>query len=426
MTQIQGQILIAESSSLHAKTLTFLLSEICENQPLHAPTVMGALQQIKSQPFDLIMTNTTLQRQHDGLKLVQLLLLQQTFQHPLVMIVTMEKEQSVVLKCVKAGVVDYIVYPYDPENLLQRVRKALAQHQDQSEDQEQKSILDSLEKILELPTISPVYTQIEMLVSRKETSAEDVARVIEIDVSITAKVLRLSNSAFFGFTRRINSVKDAVSLIGFQSVRAAVAAVSTFEAMGRIEASSHFNREGFWVHSIGCSAIAKLLANKLEMDPDQAFVAGLLHDLGKVVLDGFFPEIFAQALQAAREGNRSLIEVEKELLPVTHEEVGRHLGERWNLPEPLLDVIGAHHSLSPQKSVHARLVRLVHIANAHCSQLKVGQAGDNVIKTPKAVALEGFGITEADLAGWKPEIEAEIEKAQSIGRRLGLYQSDRT
>ena len=274
--------------------------------------------------------------------------------------------------------------------------------------------MESLEQILDLPTISTVYTQIEVLTTKENTSADDVARVIEVDQAITAKVLRLSNSAFFGFARRIGSVRDAVTLIGFESVRAAVAAVTTFEALGRVEESPNFSRRAFWEHCIGCGAIARFLAGKLDMDPHQAFVAGLMHDIGKLILDGYFPDEFALALETAEEKNSTIFEAEKSVNPVTHEEVGRHLAERWNLPEPLIEVVGAHNSLSVQKSEHAQLVRLTHLADARCRALSVGRAGDDIVFEPQEGVLKQLGVTKARLAEWKADMEVEIEKAQSI------------
>ena len=328
----------------------------------------------------MLMINTTVQKPNDGLKLAKLLLLRvEKTKRPLTMMVTQQADKGLIQQAARVGVVDFIVYPYDPETFLQRVRTAMSQREDLSDDQVRKGIMESLEQILDLPTISTVYTQIEELTKREDTSADDVARAIEVDQAITAKVLRLSNSAFFGFARRIASVKDAVTLIGFESVRAAVAAVTTFDALGRIEESPNFPRRAFWEHCIGCGAIARFLAGKLDMDADQAFVAGLMHDIGKVILDGYFPEEFAMALKTADEKNLTIFEAEKDVNPVTHEEVGRHLAERWNLPEPLIEVVGAHNSLSVEKSEHAQWVRLAHVADARCRALSVGLAGDGIV-----------------------------------------------
>jgi putative nucleotidyltransferase with HDIG domain len=408
-------ILIVEGDPTRAKALALILGDIGGYAATTTPTVLAALRQVQTAPFKLILINTTVQVPNDGIKLAKLLLLRvQKPKRPLTMMVTLEASKHQVQQCARAGVIDYLVYPYDPPALLQRVRSALSQREDLSEDQMRKGIMESLEQILDLPTISKVYTQIEELTKGKDTSADDVARVIEVDQAITAKLLRLSNSAFFGFARRIGSVKEAVALIGFESVRAAVTAVTTFDALGRIKESPHFNRKAFWEHSIGCGVIARFLARKFDMDPDQAFVAGLMHDIGKVILDGYFPDEFAMALKRADEKNLTIFEAERDVLPVTHEDVGRHLAERWNLPEPLIEVIGAHNSLSVEKGAHARLVHLAHLADARCRALSVGRAGDDIVVRPEEAALKQFGVTGAGLVDWRANMEAEIQKAQSI------------
>ena len=165
------QALVVESNPTRAKTLCFLLREMADCEAIHTPTVMGALREIKARSIDLVMTNTNLQKEKDGIKLVQFVLLRKIqAPPPLMMMVTPVKDRAVIQQCVRAGVVDYVVYPYDPVVLVERVRKALTQRTGMSEEQVQKNILESLEKILDLPTISPVYARIEALAQNPDTS----------------------------------------------------------------------------------------------------------------------------------------------------------------------------------------------------------------------------------------------------------------
>ena len=406
-------ILLVEGNPTRARGLCLILEKLGGYKLTHAPSAGAAIHELKSGSFDLILANITIAKPLDGVRLVQLILMRHVALHRIpVMIITSQKDREVIRECVRAGVVDYMV-SYDPVMLLQRIQKALTQHQSLTTDQVREGVIHALENVLVLPTISPVHIRLQQLLEDGTTSAEDVARVVALDQSITANVLRLSNSAFFGFSRRILSVKDAVALVGFKAVQVAVAAVSTFEALGRMPAKG-FDRTAFWEHAIGCGAIARVLASKRDMDTDHAFVAGILHDIGKVALDSYFPNYFASALKIASEKKIPIFQAEQAALPVTHEDVGRHLAERWNLPEPLVEVIGAHNSLSPGKTAHLKLVCLVHAADARCRQLKVGYAGDDVMWQPKPDALKQLGITEAALNDWTDEMKAEIRNAEGV------------
>lgn len=410
-----GKILIVESSATRGKALALILGEIGGYEARHVLTVMDALKEIRDQSFDLIATNTAVDRAGDGIKLAQIVLLRAAGPHPpLMMVVTLDQDRELVKQARRAGVMDYVIYPYDPEDLLKRVRDALGQKQGMTKNQVRRAVVDTLKKIMELPTVAAVHDKIETLLNDNTTSADDVAKVIEVDQSITAKVLRLANSAQFGAAHHVTSAKEAVTLMGFQQVGDLISAVTTFGALGRVEESRHFDRMAFWQHSIACAAIAKVMAVKMEIDPDRAFVAGILHDVGKVIMDGYFPEYFSQALELAQEKGMSIHQAEKECLPVTHEIVGRYLAGRWNLPEALVEVIGAHNSLSLQKSAHARLVQLIHVADAQCRLLGVGNAGDHVVWQPEPTVLAQLRIGREDLAAWKAEMSEEVQKARSV------------
>ena len=411
----QAKVLIVESSDVRGLALSMILGQIGDYSTVLSSTVTDAVNQIKQGSFDLVMTNTEIKDPLDGIKLAQIVLLREVAARPpVIVMVTLEKNLDLVRKCRQLGVADYLVYPYDPVNLLERVKKALDQREGLSEAQTRKAIVATLKKIIDLPTISQVHDRIRNLLASKKSSAADVARIMEIDQSITAKMLRLANSAIFGFNRHITSVKDAVALIGFDQVADLVTAVTTFEALGRVEESPHFNRLAFWEHSIGCGVIAKVIGEKLKIDPERAFVAGLLHDIGKVVLDGYFPEYFTEALQMARNDGITIYEAEKEKLPIDHEVIGGHLARQWNLPDAITDVIASHHTLKPQKSMYMRLTCLTHLADAQCRLLGVGSAGDNIKRPPDSRILQRLSVKEKDLEAWRPEIEKNIKHAQAL------------
>ena len=410
-----AKILIVEASKVRGRALEMILGQIGSHEVVLTAAVTDALALIKSEAFDLVMSNTQVQQPLDGLKFAQIVLLRGVVATPpQIVMVTLEQNLDLVRKCRHIGVVDYIVYPYDPVDLLKRITAVLGQRQGQSKDQTRRAIAATLKKIIDLPTISQVHQRLTDLLDSKTSSSADVARIMEIDQSITAKTLRLANSAVFGFNRHVTSVKDAVTLIGFEQVGDLVTAVTTFEALGRVEESPHFDRMAFWEHSIGCGAIARVIGEKLKIDPERAFVAGLLHDIGKVALDGYFPEYFAQALQMAQSEGIPIYQAENDKLPINHETVGGFLARQWNLPDAIAEVIGAHHNLKPQKAMHMRLVLLIYVADSQCRQLRIGNAGDHATWHPDSKILKRLAVSRDDLASWHEEMETAVENAQGM------------
>lgn len=409
------RILIVEGNRTRGQALSLLLGDLGGYDPVHVDTVVGAFKQLKRQQFDMVITNTQVERPADGIKLLQIVLLRGVVpQPPLIMVATLQRDRGLVQQCRRAGIVDYIIYPYDVEDLLKRVAAAFSAQREMSRNEVRRGVEATLKRILELPTISPITQKLELLLDDRETSASDVARVLEIDQSLTAKVLKLANSALFGFARQITAITDAVSLIGFRQVADLIAVVSTFESLGRIQDSPQFDRRAFWEHAIGCGIIAKVIGEHRAMDLSRTFVAGILHDIGKVIMDAFFPEYFHTALSEARAEGISIFAAEQRSLPVTHEEVGRHLAVNWQFPEPLVEAIGAHHSLAHRKRAHARLTELIHIADAQCRILGIGNGGDQAVWAPKALVMKNVGVTNGDLEAWRDEMMRQVDEALSV------------
>lgn len=409
------RILIAERSPERGTAMAKLLGMSSAFEVEHVTTMKEAVRRLKTSTFSLVITNTAVDKEKDGVHLAQLILLRRMVASPPpVMIVTPLRDGSTIRESLRVGVVDYIVEPYAPEDLRQRVHRVLGDLDAMTESELDEAVRETLHQIIDLPTISPVCAHLEKLLKRAEVTVADIAAAIQLDPSIAARILQLANSAEFGLQRRIASVKEAVTMIGMKRVAAIVQTASTFEAIGRVQESPHFDRGQFWMHSIGTGAIASALAARSGLDRDQALVAGVLHDVGKVILDGFFPDFFRQALDKAEADHLPLLRAEVEVLPVTHEIVGRYLASRWELPRQLVDVVGAHHSLAPEREDHLRLVQVVHVADAACRQLGIGRAGDDDAGPPDPEAMTCLGLDDAALVQMRPGFEEAVQKAQSL------------
>lgn len=257
------------------------------------------------------------------------------------------------------------------------------------------------QSIIGLPTLPAVITQLISLIDNPKTSARSVAQLISTDQALTAKILKLANSAFYGFPREIATVDLAVVVLGFETVKSLGLSVSVLERFSGEGQHSDFDRQQFWEHSIACGVAAKILAARLPYRvPGEAFAAGILHDIGKLILSQYFPQEFREVLELAGEEDIYIGEAEERVLGVTHSDVGSWLAERWNLPKRLEDAISHHHTPGRLKR-GAELPSLIHLADFLCRREKIGEGGGNRLPKLDPAALRAFGIHEEPRAAMK-------------------------
>lgn len=205
-------------------------------------------------------------------------------------------------------------------------------------------------EIGELRPLGATARQIMLITAEDRFSAYELANVIASDQALTAKMLRLANSAYYGFARRITTMRDAVVLLGFREVRAATIASCV---VGAVPASRHINYETFWHYSVSIGMLAEVLARAERHQADEAFTAGVVHNIGRLALDQHRPALFGEVLAYASSQQVSLHEAERALLGFTDAELGRSLARFWDFPEPLVDAV-AHHYLDPAALPDAR------------------------------------------------------------------------
>jgi putative nucleotidyltransferase with HDIG domain len=229
---------------------------------------------------------------------------------------------------------------------------------------DREAIRLSVRQIRDLPTLPVVVSRVLEAANNTETTAIELGEIVAQDVSVSAKVLSLANSAFYGFSRRITTIQQAVVVLGFDTVRSLALSVSVFDTLSQNTAPGSFDREAFWIHSIACGTASRLIAKTLRL-PDQEtyFVAGLFHDLGKIILDTYFHDRYIEVCQELERDPRPTYLIEKELLEIDHAEVGGLLSARWKFPEILVTPIACHHSLMPVKKQFLPITLAVHLAD---------------------------------------------------------------
>jgi len=287
----------------------------------------------------------------------------------------------------------------------------MTQERHSTEKSEQKqTVTDILDGIKELPTLPEVLTQIQDLSEDPGVTAGAFAKTISLDVAITAKVLRMANSAFFGVRRKVTSIQDAITLLGFETVRNVALVTASFEILKGGSETGDFDRLGFWQHSIGCGAIAKVLCRHLSIQRSDHFTAGIMHDMGKVVLDAFFAEHFSGVLKVVKSEQIPLREAEKKVLGVTHAEIGRYVARRWKLPGELVEAIAFHHT--PDKAEDdPKIVCLIHLSNVMARRLRIGSGGDPFTPEIQELARDTLGITDEMLQEYVGEMNRETRVA---------------
>ncbi len=253
--------------------------------------------------------------------------------------------------------------------------------------------LGQIENLAPFPSIVQRILQIN---GDPESSAKDLSRCIKEDLSLTARILRIVNSAYFGFSRSIGNIEHATVILGFNEVvNIAMALILTRQYPGG--RTPMLSRDQFWMHSVATAYVARALSKKARsISAEDAFVAGLLHDIGKVVLDQFFPLELERALTYAKEHDVSMRDAELKLLGIDHCEIGTKIAEHWELPQTLIEAIHHHHD--PENGpVESMMPSVTHIANGMCHMYNVGESGTNVVEKTHVYALEKLGLQEDEL-----------------------------
>jgi HD-like signal output (HDOD) protein len=224
-------------------------------------------------------------------------------------------------------------------------------------DQLQQELL----KVRDLPTAPPVLSELWELLARETISASRLAEVLEKDPALTAKLLRMANSAYFALSQPVTEVRSACVVLGFDMVKSLAIGVTALESLGR-RIGRDFDLEGFWRHSVGTGACAQRIARHLGMkQTGTAFCAGVLHDLGKLVLVALSPDRYAKL--PLGQNAVSLCELERQEYGGDHQDVGEWLGRRWGFPETLLSVIRAHHAPPTVQGEEGHWPAILHVAN---------------------------------------------------------------
>ncbi len=411
LTDIQPRKVLAAQHDAQDRTFVRHFLEIVGGyEVLETGDGMGLIKQLKKRP-DLILMDTVSQ----GHFLRALEIIRRVPALRQVPIVIYSQDQTKLAQCVKKGADGFIIKPSPPAVLLGKIWKLLG-------NDSRKEITAAgfaskykkdIQKIDNLPTLPTVYAEVDRLCKNPDVSAEELSKVIETDPSITLKLLNLSNSAFFGFSRRINSVRDAISLLGNKTVQNTILNIAIFEATKDMGATAGLDKNQFWLHSAGAGSVARFLSTKLKLNRDEGFTAGIVHDMGKIILDALYSDFYGEVLSRVQETSISLFAAEEEVIGLNHSQIGQELAESWNLPEELIEAVAFHHRPARAEK-DSEIASLVHLGDVICRKLGAGSGGDDVVPDMAPFALDRLKLTSEQLSEWETEVQEAIDRDKAI------------
>ncbi|MDH3892641.1 MAG: HDOD domain-containing protein [candidate division Zixibacteria bacterium] len=280
-----------------------------------------------------------------------------------------------------------------------------------------------ISNIRNLPTPPIVFHQIQKVISDPNSSAGQVASVLAEDPAMSVKVLKLTNSAFYGLAREIESVKHAVMIVGMEAIKNLVLSASVLDMFKSSDIDQEF-QEAFWRHSLATAFCGRLLARRLNahgmVDPDTAFSSGLLHDVGKLIISCFLPEENAKFQEARKDDEESPdFEVEERALGFNHAQVGGFLATQWKLPKRLADSISYHHR--PQLSEDELPVAyLVHLGDHIARKTFLDPKRGDIIGSLEDGVMEFLQITDDDMMTFVALLREEYVKAETFMQMAGM------
>ncbi len=249
--------------------------------------------------------------------------------------------------------------------------------------------------VVRLVSLPEVCIRVNEMMDDPVVNATDIGRVISQDTSLTARLLKIVNSAFYGFQARIETVSRAVTVIGLRELRGLVLAASAVESFSKLP-NDVLNLVNFWRHSVYCGVVAQLLAQKCNvLHSERLFIAGLLHDIGKLVITNKMVKESREVILRAEKKKVLDFEAEQAILGFDHAEVGGELLKEWNMPESLYNAVRYHHR--PAAAMEPTIeICIVHIANIMTIMAEHGVNEGGAIPPIDKIAFDMTGLSEAD------------------------------
>ncbi|MDR1932349.1 MAG: HDOD domain-containing protein [Spirochaetales bacterium] len=269
--------------------------------------------------------------------------------------------------------------------------------------------------ISRIPALPVTVSKILEIANNPATSPVDLNKVISLDPVLMARVLKLINSAYYGVTNQVTSLVRAIIMLGINTVKNLALSTAVLGNLSKTENFQALNMNGFWRHSLSVGVLSKLIARTRKIDPkilEEYFIAGLLHDIGKIPLNNTLTQEFIQAMSQADRDHIPLYRAEEEYVGFDHCRAGFIIGSAWKFGAEILDVIKCHHTPETCAEENASLVYTVAAANFYVNSSGIGFSGSRYPEKVPAKALDYLGISWDSLDTMHADLMQEIEKAK--------------
>lgn len=267
---------------------------------------------------------------------------------------------------------------------------------------------DVIKRASDLPSMPEVAFEVIRIADMADSSASTVAATLSKDPSLSARVLRLANSAFYGMARDVHSIQEAVVVLGMRTTKSLSLVAASFPWLNVALKGKGLSPKQLWNHCLASASLSKKLASKsLNLDQEQAFCVGLLHDIGTVALYLTLEEQFQFLVQRAQTEDRPFDELERELLGFDHAEVGAALAESWNLPKSFCQGIKYHHRPSILAETDP-MTDIIHIADILVREKGISEGLPGAYFVRDEQAFERFGVDEDTLQAWLEECLSQL------------------
>jgi putative nucleotidyltransferase with HDIG domain len=350
----------------------------------------GALDAMEKDAFQVVVSDMRM----PGMNGAQLLTeIKNRYPRTVRLILSGHADKDLILQCVGTAH-QFLVKPCDPETLRSAIARAKAFNSSVKSEQIQKLVVD-MDKI---PSIPSVYSEMVQKLRHEDSSIEEIGEVIAKDLAITAKLLKLVNSAFFGLCRQVSSPAEAAAYLGVDTMKSLVLGVNAFSSFEGTKIPG-ISLESLWAHSLEVGSIARKICQSEDLPravAEEAFIAGLLHDIGKVVLAINLPAEYEQVLKRAAQEKIPLFTAEEEAFGANHADVAGFVLSLWGLPTRVVEAITHHHDLGALAPDSLSPAVAVHIANAIVHQKANATYAEHTLQKP---VLTSIGVKDS-LTDW--------------------------
>ena len=267
------------------------------------------------------------------------------------------------------------------------------------------------ENIKNLPTLPDIVQKLITLIQDEKTSAGDLGKLISYDQSISVKLLKVANSAYYGFLKEVATVQHAIVILGFEEVKRLSLGISILNFMND---ESSLLIQDLWKHSVGCSLASQIISKRIDVEPEVTPTASLLHDIGKLVIDNAFRKEYKSVMEKVKTENSNALDAEKEVLGFDHADVGLWLCTKWKLPPALILPIAHHHQVAKADKDNILNVSIVHLADIICHKAGMGSYGNAPEPSLQDAAKKALQINEKDIDSMLEDLKCEEEKVQAF------------